>query len=138
MDKTTDRYRHALGCGWTHEPINPDIEQHNDQRRQQCFEANRIRIQYELKQRNLISKNKGRKTFKTEQIKELCAKYGYDVRVFYRLKNGRTKVYKICSTWRLDDRGVAVCNARDNEGVKTMLTESRIIKRKTNFERECK
>jgi len=134
MDKTTDRYVHALSGSWRTEVIDRKVEQYNEQRRQMAFEANRLRIQLELDRQKLYSHNKGRKTIKSEQIRELCDKYPYGALVYYRVQNGRTAIRKIISTWHINDRGKPVCNARTREGKKTVLSADRIIRRKTRKE----
>lgn len=134
MDKTTDRYVHALSGNWRTEVIDRKVEQYNEQRRQMAFEANRIRIQLELGKQKLYSHNKGRKTIKSEQIRELCNKYPYNARVHYKLKNGRIVVRRIVSVWHEDEAGKPVCNARTRDGKKTVLSADRIIRRKTRKE----
>ena len=63
MDKTTDRYVHALSSNWRTEVIDRQVEQYNEQRRQEAFERQRIRIQTELKLQG-YQKNPGRKSKK--------------------------------------------------------------------------
>jgi hypothetical protein len=63
MDKTTDRYVHALSSNWRTEVIDRQVEQYNEQRRQEAFERQRIRIQTELKLQG-YKKNPGRKSKK--------------------------------------------------------------------------
>ena len=134
MDKTTDRYVHALSGNWRTEVIDRKVEQYNEQRRQMALEANRLRIQLELGRQKLYSHNKGRKTVKSEEIRQLCAKYPYGASVYYRVQNGGTAIRKVISTWHINDRGKPVCNARTKDGKKTVLSADRIIKRKTRKE----
>ena len=133
MDKTTDRYVHALSGNWRTEVIDRKVEQYNEQRRQMAFEANRLRIQTELKLRG-YKKNPGKKVEKTDEIKRLCEEYPYNARVHYKLRNGRIVVRRIVSVWHEDDRGKPVCNARTKDGKKTVLSADRIIRRKTRKE----
>ncbi len=133
MDKTTDRYVHALSSNWRTEVIDRQVEQYNEQRRQEAFERQRIRIQTELKLQG-YQKKPGKKVEKTDEIKRLCEEYPYNARVHYKLKNGRIVVRRIVSVWHEDDRGKPVCNARTKDGKKTVLSADRIIRRKTRKE----
>ena len=133
MDKTTDRYVHALSSNWRTEVIDRQVEQYNEQRRQEAFERQRIRIQTELKLQG-YKKKPGKKVEKTDEIKRLCEEYPYNARVHYKLKNGRIVVRRIVSVWHINDRGKPVCNARTKDGKKTVLSADRIIRRKTRKE----
>ena len=133
MDKTTDRYVHALSSNWRTEVIDRQVEQYNEQRRQEAFERQRIRIQTELKLQG-YQKKPGKKVEKTDEIKRLCEEYPYNARVHYKLKNGRIVVRRIVSVWHINDRGKPVCNARTKDGKKTVLSADRIIRRKTRKE----
>ena len=133
MDKTTDRYVHALSSNWRTEVIDRQVEQYNEQRRQEAFERQRIRIQAELNLQG-YKKNPGKKVEKTDEIKRLCEEYPYNARVHYKLKNGRIVVRRIVSVWHINDRGKPVCNARTKDGKKTVLSADRIIRRKTRKE----
>ena len=133
MDKTTDRYVHALSSNWRTEVIDRQVEQYNEQRRQEAFERQRIRIQAELNLQG-YKKNPGKKVEKTDEIKRLCEEYPYNARVHYKLKNGRIVVRRIVSVWYEDEAGRPVCNARTKDGKKTVLSADRIIRRKTRKE----
>lgn len=133
MDKTTDRYVHALSSNWRTEVIDRQVEQYNEQRRQEAFERQRIRIQTELKLQG-YQKKPGKKVEKTDEIKRLCEEYPYNARVHYKLKNGRIVVRRIVSVWYEDEAGRPVCNARTKDGKKTVLSADRIIRRKTRKE----
>ena len=137
MDKTTDRYVHALSSNWRTEVIDRQVEQYNEQRRQEAFERQRIRIQTELKLQG-YQKKPGKKVEKTDEIKRLCEEYPYNARVHYKLKNGRIVVRRIVSVWYEDEAGRPVCNAALPDKTRTVIMATRVVRRITNDDRKVR
>lgn len=135
MDKTTDRYVHALSGNWRTEVIDRKVEQYNEQRRQMAFEANRLRIQAELNLQG-YKNNPGKKVEKTDEIKRLCEEYPYNARVHYKLKNGRIVVRRIVSVWHEDEAGRPVCNAALPDNTRTVIMATRVVRRITKNHRK--
>ena len=137
MDKTTDRYVHALSGNWRDKPIDQKLKEYNEILRQEAFERQRIRIQTELKLQG-YKKNPGKKVEKTDEIKRLCEEYPYNARVHYKLKNGRIVVRRIVSVWYEDETGRPVCNAALPDKTRTVIMATRVVRRITNDDRKVR